>query len=204
MRKAVGVRYRYLIWKLFKFDRCHRQSDTHLVVPQLSLGIAPSNSFLASHSNISSHSTFFFSPAVALFVRGFLFVRIPAQNVIKEHPSHERRQWIQRCTLLSTIKSQRLLSSKRLVGKQPSKWKPILLHYLKPVGGRFILRLWCTARHQTSFEENLKYSVANQCAHDPVGVGVLQFSFGELKLFVLMVCLFVPAEFPPLQMRAFE
>ena len=99
---------------------CHGQSDTHVVPPQLSLGIAPSNSFLVSHSIISYHATFF-SPAVALFVRGLLFIRIPAQNVIKEHSGHERRRRIQRCTLLFIIKRQRLLSSKRLASKQPSK-----------------------------------------------------------------------------------
>ena len=27
----------------------------------------------------------------------------------------------------------------RLTSKQPSNWKTILLHYLKPVGGKFIL-----------------------------------------------------------------
>ena len=39
----------------------------------------------------------------------------------------------------SIIKTQRILCCKRLANEQPSSWKTILLHYLKPVGGRFIL-----------------------------------------------------------------
>ena len=41
--------------------------------------------------------------------------------------------------LESIIKTQRILCCKRLASKQPSSWKTILLHYLKPVGGKFIL-----------------------------------------------------------------
>lgn len=55
----VGVRYRYLIGKLFKFDRCQGQSDTNVIALQLSMGIAPNTSFLVCHSIISSHATFF-------------------------------------------------------------------------------------------------------------------------------------------------
>ena len=39
----------------------------------------------------------------------------------------------------SIIKTQRILCCKRLASEQPSSWKTILLHYLKPVGGQFIL-----------------------------------------------------------------
>ena len=39
----------------------------------------------------------------------------------------------------SIITTQRILCCKRLVSEQPSSWKTILLHYLKPVGGKFIL-----------------------------------------------------------------
>ena len=39
----------------------------------------------------------------------------------------------------SIIKAQRILCCQRLAKEQPSSWKTILLHYLKPVGGRFIL-----------------------------------------------------------------
>ena len=39
----------------------------------------------------------------------------------------------------SIIKTQRILCCKRLLSEQPSSWKTILLHYLKPVGGKFIL-----------------------------------------------------------------
>ena len=41
--------------------------------------------------------------------------------------------------LESIIKTQRILCCKRLASEQPSSWKTILLHYLKPVGGKFIL-----------------------------------------------------------------
>ena len=39
----------------------------------------------------------------------------------------------------SIIKTQRILCCKRLASEQPSSWKTILLHYLNPVGGKFIL-----------------------------------------------------------------
>ena len=39
----------------------------------------------------------------------------------------------------SIIKTQRILCCKRFANEQPSTWKSILLHYLKPVGGKFIL-----------------------------------------------------------------
>ena len=39
----------------------------------------------------------------------------------------------------SIIKTQRILCCQLLENEQPSSWKTILLHYLKPVGGRFIL-----------------------------------------------------------------
>ena len=41
--------------------------------------------------------------------------------------------------LESIIKNQRILCCKRLASEQASSWKTILLHYLKPVGGQFIL-----------------------------------------------------------------
>jgi len=39
----------------------------------------------------------------------------------------------------SIIKTQRILCVKRLASEQPSSCKTILLHYLKPVGDKFIL-----------------------------------------------------------------
>ena len=39
----------------------------------------------------------------------------------------------------SIIRTQRILCCKRLASEQPSSWKTILLHYLKPVGGKCIL-----------------------------------------------------------------
>ena len=39
----------------------------------------------------------------------------------------------------SIIKTQRIVCCKRLLSEQPCSWKTILLHYLKPVGGKFIL-----------------------------------------------------------------
>jgi len=64
----------------------------------------------------------------------------------------------------SIIKTQRILCCKRLASKQPSSWKTILLHYLKPVGGKFIL---CSdfdvktlpIKPPTFYEECLKYFV---------------------------------------------
>ena len=38
----------------------------------------------------------------------------------------------------SIMKTQRILCCKRLASEQPSSWKTILLHYLEPVGGKFI------------------------------------------------------------------
>ena len=39
----------------------------------------------------------------------------------------------------SIIETQRVLCCKKLASDQPSNWKKILLHYLEPVGGKFIL-----------------------------------------------------------------
>ena len=39
----------------------------------------------------------------------------------------------------SIIKTQRILCCKKLASEDLSSWKIILLHYLKPVGGKFIL-----------------------------------------------------------------
>lgn len=41
--------------------------------------------------------------------------------------------------LESIIKTQRIMFCKRLVENEPCHWKTILLHYLKPVGNKFIL-----------------------------------------------------------------
>ena len=41
--------------------------------------------------------------------------------------------------LESIIETQRILCCKRLASDQPSSWKNILLHYLKPVGGKLVL-----------------------------------------------------------------
>ena len=41
--------------------------------------------------------------------------------------------------LNSIIETQRILCCKKLANDQPSGWKTILLHYLKPVGGKLVL-----------------------------------------------------------------
>ena len=41
--------------------------------------------------------------------------------------------------LNSIIETQRILCCKKLANDQPSGWKIILLHYLKPVGGKLVL-----------------------------------------------------------------
>ena len=40
--------------------------------------------------------------------------------------------------LESIIETQRVLCCKKLGSDQPSSWKTILLHYLKPAGGRLV------------------------------------------------------------------
>ena len=80
----------------------------------------------------------------------------------------------------SIIKTQRILCCQRLANEQPSSWKTILLHYLKPVGGRFILCCdfdvkTLPIKLPTFYEESLKYfaecSAANQgSAQNPTNV----------------------------------
>ena len=41
--------------------------------------------------------------------------------------------------LNSITETQRILCYKKLANDQPSGWKIILLHYLKPVGGKLVL-----------------------------------------------------------------
>ena len=41
--------------------------------------------------------------------------------------------------LKSMIETQRIICCKKLASDEPSSWKTILLHYLKPVGGKLIL-----------------------------------------------------------------
>ena len=41
--------------------------------------------------------------------------------------------------LNSIIGTQRILCCKKLANDQPSGWKTILLHYLRPVGGKLVL-----------------------------------------------------------------
>ena len=41
--------------------------------------------------------------------------------------------------LESIVETQRVLCCKKLASDQPSSWKTILLHYLKPVGGKLVL-----------------------------------------------------------------
>ena len=41
--------------------------------------------------------------------------------------------------LESIIETQRVLCCKKLASNQPNNWKKIILHYLEPVGGKFIL-----------------------------------------------------------------
>ena len=41
--------------------------------------------------------------------------------------------------LNSIIETQRVLCCKKLANDQPSGWKTILLHYLKPAGGKLVL-----------------------------------------------------------------
>ena len=71
----------------------------------------------------------------------------------------------------SIIKTQRILCCKRLASEQPSSWKIILLHYLKPVGGQFIL--CCDYNIKTLpiklpmfYEECLKYYRASMICLD--------------------------------------
>jgi len=92
--------------------------------------------------------------------------------------------------LESIIKTQRILCCKRLASKQPRSRKTILLHYLKPVGGKFIL--CCDfdvkilpVKVLAFYEECLKYfaecSAARQDSDD-----LQKLSYGTIKLFVLM------------------
>ena len=41
--------------------------------------------------------------------------------------------------LNSITETQRVLCCKKLANDQPSGWKTILLHYMKPVGGKLVL-----------------------------------------------------------------
>ena len=41
--------------------------------------------------------------------------------------------------LESIVKAQRIMYCKKLAEAQPSSWKLIFLHYLKPVGGKLLL-----------------------------------------------------------------
>ena len=41
--------------------------------------------------------------------------------------------------LESVVKTQRMMCCKKLAEAQPSSWKLIFLHYLKPVGGKLLL-----------------------------------------------------------------
>ena len=41
--------------------------------------------------------------------------------------------------LESAIKTQRILCCKKFINSQQSSWKTILLHYLRPVGGKLVL-----------------------------------------------------------------
>jgi len=74
----------------------------------------------------------------------------------------------------SIIKTQRILCCKRLASEKLNSWKTILLHYLKPVGGKFIL--CCDfdvkilpIKLPTSYEECLKYfSECSVTKHDSV------------------------------------
>ena len=84
----------------------------------------------------------------------------------------------------SIIKTQRIFCCQRLAIEQPSSWKTILVHYLKPVGGRFILCCdfdvkTLPIKLSTFYEESLKYfaecsaacSAANQgSAQNPTNV----------------------------------
>ena len=87
----------------------------------------------------------------------------------------------------SILRTQRVLCCKKLVSDQPSNWKNILLHYLEPVGGKFILccdfdlkklpiklpafyeeclksfAKYSAANHISVRDQNLFVSVANLC-----------------------------------------
>ena len=76
--------------------------------------------------------------------------------------------------LESIIKTQRILCCKRLASKQPSSWKTILLNYLKPVGGKFIL--CCDfdvkilpVKRPAFYEECLKYFAECSAARQDSG-----------------------------------
>ena len=73
--------------------------------------------------------------------------------------------------LESTIETQRVLCCKKLTSDQPSSWKTILLHYLKPVGGKLVLccnfesqklRIKLPKLYEECFKSFAKCSAANR------------------------------------------
>ena len=75
----------------------------------------------------------------------------------------------------SIIKAQRILCCKKLASDYRSSWKSILLHYLKPVGGKFVLSCnfdvkLLPIKLPTFYEECFKHftecSVANHTISD--------------------------------------
>ena len=112
---------------------------------------------------------------------------------------------VKRSTLVSEIKdgglkaphieTQRVLCCKKLASDQPSSWKTILLHYLKPVGGKLVL--CCNFELQKlqikllkSYEECLKSfatcSAANRrMVQDLNGTILQKIFFAIINLFVL-------------------
>ena len=75
----------------------------------------------------------------------------------------------------SIIKTQRILCCKKLASEDLSSWKIILFHYLKPVGGKFILGYNIEVKKLPiklpgSYEECLKHfsrcSAANKVSLD--------------------------------------
>ena len=97
--------------------------------------------------------------------------------------------------LESIIETQRELCCKKLASDQPSSWKTILLHYLKPVGGKLVLR--CNFELQKLpiklpkiYEECLKSFAKCSAANwgsiqNLTGDDLKKSFFGIISLFVL-------------------
>ena len=97
--------------------------------------------------------------------------------------------------LESIIETQRVLCCKKLASDQPSSWKTILLHYLKPVGGK--LAICCNFELQKlpiklpKFYEECLESFANCSAanwgsvQNLTGYDLKKLFFGIISLFVL-------------------
>ena len=87
----------------------------------------------------------------------------------------------------SIIRTQRILCCKRLASKQPSNWKTILLHYLKPVGGKFILCCDFDVKKlpvklPIFYEECLKYFAECSAARQDIANNLTGGDFSKIVL----------------------